>query len=150
MRLCEFTNTLLHENNVDKNNAEYDKTNYPRANDDTMYTNNTFGDNLAYQNHASRKNTAQQNRINGAAKDANYTATMAAQSQHTAPIYATQEEWNQWVRQGDLEYARAMDLHKKTNKAQANFDTDNAERQAYIRSQNKISQTRLPDSRYRK
>ena len=142
MRLFEFDGSTVRESNVDRNNAEYNKTNYPHPNDDTMYTNNTFGDNLAYQDFASKKNTAQQNRINNASRDASYKATLSAQSQHTSPVHASQEDWNMWMRQGGIDYAREMDIEQQKKKDRSTSDTDYAERQAYIRSQNRIAQTK--------
>ena len=127
---------------VNQKNAEYAQTHYPQPASDSIYTDGTYGDNLAYQNYKSRKNTAQQNRVNSASQDASYKANLSANSQHTAPMYSTQAEWNQWVRQGGIDYARSMDLDNLNKKQKSSFDTDYAERQAYIRQQNQIAQNR--------
>lgn len=125
---------------VNQKNAEYAQTHYSQPADDSVYTDGTFGDSAAYQNYKSRKNTAQQNKVNSASQDAAYNSDMSAQSQHTSPVYSTQEEWNDWVRKGGLEYARSMDLEYLKKDKTTKFNTDYAERQAYIRSQNQIAQ----------
>lgn len=127
---------------VNRKNAEFAQTHYAQPADDSVYNDGTYGDSMAYQNYKSRKNTAQQNRVNSASQDAAYKAKLAAHSQHTSPIYSSQEEWNTWVRQGGLDYARDMDLQKLSKDKKANYDVSSAEQQAYIRQQNQIAQNR--------
>lgn len=115
-------------------NAQYAKTHYSQPADDTMSTDDTFSDSGAYQNHASRTKTAQNNRVDFAKNNANYKANLSANSQHTSPIYSSPEEWNQWVKKVDLDYAQQMDIDKGKQQSGAKFDVDYAERQAYINS----------------
>lgn len=117
-----------------RKNAQYAQTHYSQPADDTLSTDGTFSDSMAYANHKSRTNSAQRNRVDFAAQNARYKADLSANSQHTSPVYATPEEWNLWVRQGGLQYAQQMDLGKKQNHDRAKHSVDYAERQAYIKS----------------
>lgn len=119
---------------TNRRNAEYAQTHYSQPADDTLTTDGTFSDSAAYANHASRTNTAQQNRERFAAQNARYKANLAANSQHTSPMYSTPEEWNMWVKQGGLDYAREMDISNLRKQQKAKHDVDYAERQAYIKS----------------
>lgn len=120
-------------------NAQYAQTHYSQPADDTMSTDGTFSDSAAYQNHAARTKTAQNNRTSFAKDNAIYKSNLSANSQHTAPTYSTPEEWNQWVRQGGLSYAQAMDVDNSKKQSKAKSDVDYAERQSYINSLKKQS-----------
>lgn len=140
INLMEATDPDSWMDPVNRKNAEYAQTHYSQPDDDSIYNTGIHGDSAAYQNYKSRKNTAQQNKVNSGSMDAAYKATLAANTQHTSPIYSTQEEWDSWIRKGGIEYARDMDLDNLKKQKTSNFNTDYAERQAYIRLQNQLAQ----------
>ena len=125
---------------TNQQNAQYAQTHYSQPADDTLSTDGTFSDNMAYQNHASRTKTAQNNRTDFAQNNANYKANLSANSQHTSPVYSSAEEWNQWVKQGGLDYAQQMDIYNSKKQQSAKFDVDYAERKSYIDSLNNQKQ----------
>lgn len=125
---------------TNRKNAQYAQTHYSQPADDTMTTDGTFSDSAAYANHRDRTRTAQQNRANFAKQNAEYKANMSANSQHTSPMYSTQEEWDKWVRDVDLHYAQGRDLENLKKQQLAKFNVEYEERQAYIRALKQMHQ----------
>ena len=117
-----------------RENAQYAQTHYSQPADDNLSTDGTFSDSAAYANHKSRTKTAQRNRVDFAAQNAQYKANLSANSQHTSPVYSTQEEWNMWIKQGGLDYAQQMDISNMKKQQSAKHNVDYEERQAYIQS----------------
>ena len=117
---------------TNQQNAQFAQTHYDQPADDTLRTDGTFSDNMAYQNHAARTKTAQNNRVNFAKGNAQYKADLSANSQHTAPVYSSPEEWNQWVKQGGLDYAQQRDIDSLKRQKSIKFGVDSAEQSAYV------------------
>lgn len=106
-----------------------------RIDDQTSPPDETYGVSADYQNFKTKDITANQNKINNASRNASNNATLTAHSNHTSPIYSTQSAWDNWIRQGGIEYARQMDLDRTNDPRSKQFKTDADTQQNYVRSQ---------------